>query len=459
MFVLKQKDTRKFLQIAFRFVLFAIMVYLIFKQVDRYLANECAPSFAYKRFLDDPKKDIYPVFTFCIEESGQIYDEEYLNSYGFTGIEYKDYLSGEKTDKLNETQAKKIDYDKAVIKLDDIVSNFKIIAQDSNGMMQKILWKEVEEEPEPEPEETYPEEGLTDEKGMPILPLYKSYQDPKRLCFSRFNNYGPQGIRAHEYVSLNRTLLTSMKGKFRVYHHQTHQKLKRECKHIISKDISYIDFGFLEFWISQVNVIRWRVDGNIPCVPGLNDDQTLIETIMKKVNCTPPYWKTMIPKERILPSCGSSTQLKAINDVFKTPDKLMSIFTQYTPPCDRVSSIVTFHEKPRNPDNDDNILLLVFNHQEEMYQEVTNKRDFDMEMMWSCVGGFIGMFLGYSLWQCPDMVMGCQFKNRMKYWSGVGKGEQKEKVGMGTGKEKLKKVLKKKKNIETVFDAVFENTI
>ena len=228
---------------------------------------------------------------------------------------------------------------------------------------------------------------------------------------------------------------------------------------MICKDIRDIDFGMIEFWVSQVNVLRIRVDGNIPCEPELNDDQAVLETIMKEVNCTPTYWKTMIPKEKYFPDCTSFKDLKDIHDVLKAPDKLMGIFMQYTPPCNKLASIVTFQEKTKNPDEDDNSLLLVFNYLEEMYQEVTNKRDFDMEMMWSSVGGFIGMFLGYSLWQCPDMVMGCQFKNRMKYWSGVGKGEQKEKVGMGTGKEKLKKVLKKKKNIETVFDAVFENTI
>ena len=41
-----------------------------------------------------------------------------------------------------------------------------------------------------------------------------------------------------------------------------------------------------------------------------------------------------------------------------------------------------------------------------MYTEITNLQDFDMPMLWSSMGGFVGMFLGYSLWQCPEMIGG-----------------------------------------------------
>ena len=49
-------------------------------------------------------------------------------------------------------------------------------------------------------------------------------------------------------------------------------------------------------------------------------------------------------------------------------------------------------------------LTLEFNYLEDMYQEVTNHRDFDIETLASNVGGFIGMFLGYSLLQFPQFL-------------------------------------------------------
>ena len=387
----------KFINATFRFIIFAVMTYFIVKQIIRYFKNNDSPVFAYTRFLDKAK-DNYPVFTFCIEEGAGIYREDNLESLGLTGMEYQNFLSGKNVDKANETRLHEIDFDSTMLQLEKIVPSFKIIAQNATGGGEMVTWKASKDEIKPNP----------------FPPMYKSYQDPEKLCFSRNNSYGPQGIRAHEYLMLNRTLLRAMNGKLRVYHHQTNQALKRICKYVISKDVGEIDFGMIEFWVSQVNVLRKRVDANEPCNPDINDDQAVLETTLKKVNCTPPYWKTMMSQENDFSNCNSSTQLKEIHSVLKAPDKLMSIFTQYTPPCDKLASIVTFQEKDKNPDNDDDSLLLVFNYLEEMYQEITNKRDFDMEMMWSSVGGFVGMFLGYSLWQCPEMLLGCTFVKTLK---------------------------------------------
>ena len=37
------------------------------------------------------------------------------------------------------------------------------------------------------------------------------------------------------------------------------------------------------------------------------------------------------------------------------------------------------------------------------YRETANKMAFDMATLWSQIGGFIGMFLGYSLLQVPEL--------------------------------------------------------
>ena len=38
------------------------------------------------------------------------------------------------------------------------------------------------------------------------------------------------------------------------------------------------------------------------------------------------------------------------------------------------------------------------------YQEIRNQEDFGFESFWSSVGGFIGIFMGYSLLQIPDLL-------------------------------------------------------
>ena len=39
----------------------------------------------------------------------------------------------------------------------------------------------------------------------------------------------------------------------------------------------------------------------------------------------------------------------------------------------------------------------------ETYQEINNVRDYDLETLWSSIGGFIGIFIGYSLLQVADL--------------------------------------------------------
>ena len=40
------------------------------------------------------------------------------------------------------------------------------------------------------------------------------------------------------------------------------------------------------------------------------------------------------------------------------------------------------------------------------YQEIVNEREFSFETFWSSVGGFVGIFMGYSLLQIPELVAG-----------------------------------------------------
>ena len=40
----------------------------------------------------------------------------------------------------------------------------------------------------------------------------------------------------------------------------------------------------------------------------------------------------------------------------------------------------------------------------EMFQEIENVRDFGFESCWSGIGGFVGIFVGYSLMQLPELL-------------------------------------------------------
>ena len=58
-------------------------------------------------------------------------------------------------------------------------------------------------------------------------------------------------------------------------------------------------------------------------------------------------------------------------------------------------------------------LKIVIRYSTEIYQEISNIRDYNLDTLWSSVGGFIGIFLGYSLLQLPELLQ-VDWKN---YWN------------------------------------------
>ena len=48
-----------------------------------------------------------------------------------------------------------------------------------------------------------------------------------------------------------------------------------------------------------------------------------------------------------------------------------------------------------------------FRHVNDVYQNITNARGFTAENCWAGVGGFIGIFVGVSLMQVPEILIEC----------------------------------------------------
>ena len=385
-------------ELFFRIVVLATMLYFIWKQTSKFFVNNCVPTLTYKKFLQS-SNDIYPQFTFCLENGIGMYNDIYLNKFGINASEYQDFLTGGEVNETTQSKMKRIIFNESLIEFPRIGLMYKTIGQNATGGGVKTVWTP----------------NKTEIRASNIrLPWYKSYQSPIRICFSMDANYGPKGTRFHEILTLNKTFLNLNGGKFRVYHHYINQRMRRTCKHVFQKDLKKMNFKTLEFFESQVTVVRRRVDGNLPCSLTSNDDHTAIETIMKKSKCVPTYWKGMTPNANNFSSCNSSLQLKNIHNVLKKLANIINVFTEFTEPCDKLSSVITFQELARQLSDDPNTLTLKFNHLEDTYMDITNHPAFSMDMLWSCIGGLVGMFLGYSLWHMPDILTGWNVVERLK---------------------------------------------
>ena len=86
----------------------------------------------------------------------------------------------------------------------------------------------------------------------------------------------------------------------------------------------------------------------------------------------------------------------------------------YTQPCTKMSTIVTMADPVIETSGVVSDLLFTGSKQgfrieftleylTESYRETITKLAFNMATLWSQVGGFIGMFLGYSLLQLPEL--------------------------------------------------------
>ena len=77
------------------------------------------------------------------------------------------------------------------------------------------------------------------------------------------------------------------------------------------------------------------------------------------------------------------------------------IFAEYDQPCTYMEVSLGASQHTSSYDN---VILLELQYMKQHYQEIDNVRDFDLNSFWSSVGGFVGIFLGYSLLRFPDVM-------------------------------------------------------
>ena len=107
--------------------------------------------------------------------------------------------------------------------------------------------------------------------------------------------------------------------------------------------------------------------------------------------------------------CRTSNQLKNVYHHIKDP---IGILKLYDPPCE-VMKIPVQVKEAKLSGRKLPAMKLTIKYTTEIYQEIQNYRDYNLDTLWSSVGGFIGIFLGYSLLQLPELLQ-VDWKN---YWN------------------------------------------
>ena len=153
--------------------------------------------------------------------------------------------------------------------------------------------------------------------------------------------------------------------------------------------------------IQYVSVLQKRPDANKKCDSmNKNDDKYFNERIIQEIKCIPTYWKLDFLNDTQFNLCNTSSQLKQAYKLIKGSN---DVFSKYAVPCDEFLGVIKI---VRNTiiGQERNGMLLKVSYKTETFQNVQNVQDFDFESFFSGTGGYVGIFLGYSLLQIPELL-------------------------------------------------------
>ena len=273
------------------------------------------------------------------------------------------------------------------------------------------------------------------------FPFKKVYQDPTKMCFSPILH--PRRYRKKDQFTLDLNQFETdffpdgMAGKSPVLSIHVHMKgqfirsIGKEIDSLTAQDVTrycpklsgdYRDICYgthLNYDISEVTVIQNRPDANKPCNPTLHDeDNEIIEWIVnyRGVNCIPVFWIGIKNFSSNLLQCSTQSQYNTIRKLTSNFTSFETFRKRYESPCQEMS-IVTNSQRDQGRKEQRKFLEgseveklyldFQFRHVNDVYQKITNTREFTVENCWAGVGGFIGIFVGVSLMQVPQILIEC----------------------------------------------------
>ena len=272
-------------RVAFTLSCIGLTIYMSAMQVFRYFENNDASTFGNKEFNESPM-DIYPTFSYCFkDEFGGIYDKRYFSEHvGLTRDMYQKLLSGELQMFSNDSDTNlanffDIDVHNVTLKLEDL---FILLVM-------KTVNQSVEQE-----------QRYGGAYGHKFPHLYKSYQDPIKICFTKKSNFEKGIMRQTDEIStvpathLGEKLTSRV--KLEIYIHLDGQLTRAFTKPTWNYGIQTwgIVPKLVSSWIQsdmiKVSVLRKRPDSKYPCDKELtDDDQKFRIEAMRVVGCVPPY--------------------------------------------------------------------------------------------------------------------------------------------------------------------------
>ena len=131
-----------------------------------------------------------------------------------------------------------------------------------------------------------------------------------------------------------------------------------------------------------------------------------IEKLVEKVGCHHEFWKA----DASVPICQSQKEFIGV----KLP-RLMTIGTSflddYPKPCREIQNIISTAEETTLSESEANdwdfpvpFISFEFHFKTGTFKVIQSVRAFDGESLIGNLGGYLGLFLGFSIWQAPEVM-------------------------------------------------------
>ena len=343
------------------------------------------------------ENDIYPSVSICINFP---FEQQKLDLYAknVTAQKYFNFLSGS----VWSDDLAKINFDSVVLHPFDYVLGYELLYRNTTRVMK-----------------TYTRSVRSQEKhtNMP-LPTIRFIM-ANMICFgisilSGQNMYAmnikikteifKDGVRP-SYMDF----LTIDRGIAVVFHYP--KQISRSnwwTNHWPTRHANDSKNYIMSFNVRGLEVVRFRNKRSQVCEEGFPDyDDETMKDIFKSVGCRPPFAKSM----QNIARCKNSKQMKEIS---RRQIKLWEDDNLLHLPCRGIERLNTDFTELDEEETNDPYFTISLNAKDNTYKEIRMKRAYDIWILVGNVGGFIGLFLGYSLMMFPELLRIIILRFRMR---------------------------------------------
>ena len=395
---------------AFHFMCVILTASLLFYCSYKYIQNESTSLVDY-RVYHQSEKDIYPSLSLCFQGMG-IYNATRLNkTYGIQDTkEYFEFLEG----RVWKEEFLDITYDDVTINLKEYIENIHLTVN-SYFTDPVYTWKNDNSNESLDIEYEY--KNASSFESSYTFPFYVSFRQASTKCYT-FDFRGDKLIAIDgKLVRIMEIVLRNMRlpglALFYIMHYPK-QLIRSSPMDIELPGYPGIISGTLikkTFHIENLEVMRRRDTFKNPCNrEQIGDDDLILDKMLQETGCRPPHWSIRAN----YPVCNNKASINKTNihpSDFANPDFLRP----FIQPCDQLQNVMftTVHQTaPTEPNrgHDDPRTHINLMFKSSHYKEILHIRDFDIESLVGNMGGYVGLFLGFAVWQVPNAIKGVSDK-------------------------------------------------